>query len=194
MPNFRTEADPQLILLWTPHRPRRPRLTGRTQSARGLLASDAPRRWNARDHRHQRARGDRGTLRFDQAARPPVCCSGDCFPRCWTPGHRSRPGGAAPGRGGTPADATQNSSRMQAITQGRNSAFTPPALDFGATAAGIDVRSGGRHRHPSACGRLTWARLGWWGTGRRPRGVRRSGWRGRRGRCRRSRREPGGSG
>jgi hypothetical protein len=42
--------------------------------------------------------------------------------------------------GGTPADATENSKRMQAITIGRNPAFTLPALNFGATAAGIDIR------------------------------------------------------
>ena len=42
--------------------------------------------------------------------------------------------------GGTPADATQNSRRMQAITLGGNPAFTLPALDFSPTAAGIDAR------------------------------------------------------
>jgi Protein of unknown function (DUF1116) len=42
--------------------------------------------------------------------------------------------------GGTPMDATENSRRMQAITIGRNPAFTLPALNFGATAAGIDIR------------------------------------------------------
>jgi hypothetical protein len=42
--------------------------------------------------------------------------------------------------GGSPADATEHSRRMQTITVGRNPAFTLPALDFGATAAGIDVR------------------------------------------------------
>jgi hypothetical protein len=43
--------------------------------------------------------------------------------------------------GGTPADATASSRRMRGITLGVNPAFTLPALDFGATAAGIDVRS-----------------------------------------------------
>lgn len=42
--------------------------------------------------------------------------------------------------GGTPADATANSRRMQQITLGRNPAFTLPALNFGGTAAGIDIR------------------------------------------------------
>ena len=42
--------------------------------------------------------------------------------------------------GGTPADAIRRSREMQPITIGRNNAFTIPALDFGATAAGIDVR------------------------------------------------------
>ena len=42
--------------------------------------------------------------------------------------------------GGTPADATSNSRRMQAITLGGNSAFTLPALNFAPTAAGIDAR------------------------------------------------------
>ena len=42
--------------------------------------------------------------------------------------------------GGTPADATNNSRRMQAITLGGNPAFTLPALDFAPTAAGIDAR------------------------------------------------------
>jgi hypothetical protein len=42
--------------------------------------------------------------------------------------------------GGTPADATANSRRMQAITLGGNPAFTLPALDFAPTAAGIDAR------------------------------------------------------
>ncbi|HYN32850.1 MAG TPA: DUF1116 domain-containing protein [Ilumatobacteraceae bacterium] len=42
--------------------------------------------------------------------------------------------------GGTPADATENSRRMRSITVGTNSAFTLPALNFGATAAGIDAR------------------------------------------------------
>lgn len=42
--------------------------------------------------------------------------------------------------GGTPADATNNSRRMQAITLGGNPAFTLPALNFAPTAAGIDTR------------------------------------------------------
>lgn len=42
--------------------------------------------------------------------------------------------------GGTPADATGHSRRMRTITVGTNPAFTLPALDFGATAAGIDAR------------------------------------------------------
>lgn len=42
--------------------------------------------------------------------------------------------------GGTPADATNNSRRMQFITIGANPAFTLPALNFAPTAAGIDAR------------------------------------------------------
>ncbi|MEG2664932.1 MAG: DUF1116 domain-containing protein [Hafnia sp.] len=42
--------------------------------------------------------------------------------------------------GGTPADATNNSRRMQSITVGSNPAFTLPALNFAPTAAGIDAR------------------------------------------------------
>lgn len=42
--------------------------------------------------------------------------------------------------GGTPADATNNSRRMQAITLGGNPALTLPALNFAPTAAGIDAR------------------------------------------------------
>ena len=42
--------------------------------------------------------------------------------------------------GGTPADATENSRRMQFITVGSNPAFTLPALNFSPTAAGIDAR------------------------------------------------------
>jgi hypothetical protein len=42
--------------------------------------------------------------------------------------------------GGTPADATNNSRRMQFITLGSNPAFTLPALNFAPTAAGIDAR------------------------------------------------------
>ncbi|GGP23139.1 DUF1116 domain-containing protein [Silvimonas iriomotensis] len=42
--------------------------------------------------------------------------------------------------GGTPADATANSLRMQSITLGSNPAFTLPALNFAPTAAGIDIR------------------------------------------------------
>jgi hypothetical protein len=42
--------------------------------------------------------------------------------------------------GGTPADAIARSREMQLITIGRNNALTIPALDFGGTAAGIDVR------------------------------------------------------
>ena len=38
-----------------------------------------------------------------------------------------------------PADATNNSRRMQAITLGGNPAFTLPALNFAPTAAGIDA-------------------------------------------------------
>ncbi len=43
--------------------------------------------------------------------------------------------------GGTPADATENSRRMRAITLGTNPVFTLPALNFGGTAAGIDARA-----------------------------------------------------
>ncbi|MEV4397388.1 DUF1116 domain-containing protein [Nonomuraea sp. NPDC049607] len=43
--------------------------------------------------------------------------------------------------GGTPADATAHSRRMREITIGTNPVFTLPALDFGASAAGIDVRA-----------------------------------------------------
>lgn len=43
--------------------------------------------------------------------------------------------------GGTPADATGHSRRMRTITLGTNPAFTLPALNFGATAAGIDARA-----------------------------------------------------
>lgn len=43
--------------------------------------------------------------------------------------------------GGTPADATENSRRMRAITVGTNPVFTLPALNFGGTAAGIDARA-----------------------------------------------------
>jgi hypothetical protein len=39
-----------------------------------------------------------------------------------------------------PADATNNSRRMQSITLGGNPAFTLPALNFAPTAAGIDAR------------------------------------------------------
>ncbi len=42
--------------------------------------------------------------------------------------------------GGSPADALVRSRDMRHITIGRNSQFTLPALDFAATAAGIDVR------------------------------------------------------
>ena len=42
--------------------------------------------------------------------------------------------------GGTPADATENSRRMRSITLGTNPAFTLPAMNFGATACGIDAR------------------------------------------------------
>ncbi len=42
--------------------------------------------------------------------------------------------------GGTPADAIANTLAMTNITLGRNSAFTLPALNFGGTPAGIDVR------------------------------------------------------
>ena len=42
--------------------------------------------------------------------------------------------------GGSPADATANSRRMLSITLGTNPAFTLPALNFGGTPAGIDVR------------------------------------------------------
>lgn len=42
--------------------------------------------------------------------------------------------------GGTPADATENSRRMQFITLAGNPAFTLPALNFAPTAAGIDAR------------------------------------------------------
>lgn len=42
--------------------------------------------------------------------------------------------------GGAPADATNNSRRMRAITLGANPAFTLPALNFAPTAAGIDAR------------------------------------------------------
>jgi hypothetical protein len=42
--------------------------------------------------------------------------------------------------GGTPADAVARSREMQPITIGRNNALTIPALDFGGTAAGIDIR------------------------------------------------------
>lgn len=42
--------------------------------------------------------------------------------------------------GGTPADAVRQSLRMRAITLGTNPSFTLPALDFAATAAGIDAR------------------------------------------------------
>ena len=42
--------------------------------------------------------------------------------------------------GGTPADAIARSREMQPITIGRNNALTIPALDFGGTAAGIDIR------------------------------------------------------
>jgi hypothetical protein len=42
--------------------------------------------------------------------------------------------------GGTPADAILRSREMQQITLGRNPALTLPALNFGGTAAAIDVR------------------------------------------------------
>ena len=42
--------------------------------------------------------------------------------------------------GGTSADAMHHSLRMRAITLGGNASFTLPALDFAATAAGIDAR------------------------------------------------------
>ncbi len=42
--------------------------------------------------------------------------------------------------GGTPADASNNSRKMQLITLGGNPAFTLPALNFAPTAAGIDAR------------------------------------------------------
>lgn len=42
--------------------------------------------------------------------------------------------------GGTPADAIGHSLRMRVITIGTNPAFTLPALDFAAAAAGIDAR------------------------------------------------------
>ena len=42
--------------------------------------------------------------------------------------------------GGTSADAIHHSLRMRAITLGTNPSFTLPALDFAATAAGIDAR------------------------------------------------------
>ena len=42
--------------------------------------------------------------------------------------------------GGTPNDATAHSVRMRDITIGTNPAFTIPALNFAATAAGIDAR------------------------------------------------------
>jgi len=42
--------------------------------------------------------------------------------------------------GGSPSDALIQSRDMRNITIGRNSQFTLPALDFAATAAGIDVR------------------------------------------------------
>jgi len=42
--------------------------------------------------------------------------------------------------GGTAADAIHHSLRMRAITLGSNPSFTLPALDFAATAAGIDAR------------------------------------------------------
>jgi Protein of unknown function (DUF1116) len=42
--------------------------------------------------------------------------------------------------GGTPTDAIHHSLRMRAITLGVNPSFTLPALDFAATAAGIDAR------------------------------------------------------
>ena len=42
--------------------------------------------------------------------------------------------------GGSAADAVANTLEMTHITMGRNSAFTLPALDFGGTPAGIDIR------------------------------------------------------
>ena len=42
--------------------------------------------------------------------------------------------------GGTPTDAMHHSLRMRAITLGANPSFTLPALDFAASAAGIDAR------------------------------------------------------
>ena len=42
--------------------------------------------------------------------------------------------------GGTPADAIANTMAMTHITLGRNGAFTLPAINFGGTPAGIDVR------------------------------------------------------
>jgi hypothetical protein len=42
--------------------------------------------------------------------------------------------------GGTPTDAMHHSQRMRAITLGANPSFTLPALDFAASAAGIDAR------------------------------------------------------
>jgi hypothetical protein len=42
--------------------------------------------------------------------------------------------------GGTPTDAIHHSLRMRAITLGANPSFTLPALDFAASAAGIDAR------------------------------------------------------
>ena len=42
--------------------------------------------------------------------------------------------------GGTPEDALANTLAMRHITVGRNAAFTLPALNFGGTPAGIDVR------------------------------------------------------
>ncbi len=42
--------------------------------------------------------------------------------------------------GGTPTDAIHHSLRMRAITLGVNPSFTLPALDFAATAVGIDAR------------------------------------------------------
>ena len=42
--------------------------------------------------------------------------------------------------GGTAADAIANTAAMEHITLGQNSAFTLPAMNFGGTPAGIDVR------------------------------------------------------
>lgn len=42
--------------------------------------------------------------------------------------------------GGTAADAIANTSAMEHITLGQNSAFTLPAMNFGGTPAGIDAR------------------------------------------------------